>query len=566
MVLRGRFSIDEDTTSIGTDNLLYASDSVKELHESDIVSSNNTDHSNHYFGLTTVCSRASLSRVSTILEAIRDENKLTRKESANNMNLQVPHNEFKPTDDNDDNDDNVAKRNPEKSQLEFQVESDNLERQKAIDLQDDGTFNRLDLEDMPPDGTFWGWTAAFCVLSINCFSWGLNSAYGVFLDYYVESNHFPEANMEEYALIGGLGLGVSFMLMNLPNIFVKVYGMKPVMFAGIVLQFLCLWLASIAVNITQLIIFQGIVFARPCQAIIQSPGGYKWALRFEACLSGFMLCISTLFLRSRRPLKSPTKVSLWKEIKDQVTRFDVYRQRPMLCIAVWKFIYGFAYAILLFSFSSYGTSIGLTRKQGSTVTTVQSVAQCIGRPILGYVSDKMGRTNATIVFTFFIALICLVYWTFITTYSQLMGFGFIAGFTMGINWVNFTPLIADVLGGGPELVAGVAFVTVTGGIPFIPAEIIALKLKKTGSVDKPFLWCQVFVALCCIVSACVLLPFREWKISRMFTGRRRILQTKLDNGKEPLTEIELKRLDRYNRLLEPSWGNYVIRMLYPIKA
>ncbi|GME96584.1 unnamed protein product [Ambrosiozyma monospora] len=256
---------------------------------------------------------------------------------------------------------------------------------------------------MPPDGTFWGWTAAFCVLCINCFSWGMNSAYGVFLDYYVESNHFPGANMEEYALIGGLALGVSFMLLNLPNIFVKVYGLKPVMFSGIALQFLCLWLASIAVTITQLIIFQGfliaiayafvagpsfiviptwflkkrsvasgigvagaglagIVFARPCQAIIQSPGGYKWALRFEACLSGFMLSIATLLLRSRRPLKSTTKVSLWKEIKDQLTRFDVYRQRPMLCIAVWNFIYGIAYAILLFSFSSYGTSIGLTRQ------------------------------------------------------------------------------------------------------------------------------------------------------------------------------------------------------------
>ncbi|GME82058.1 unnamed protein product [Ambrosiozyma monospora] len=138
---------------------------------------------------------------------------------------------------------------------------------------------------------------------------------------------------------------------------------------------------------------------------------------------------------------------------------------------------------------------------------------------------------------------------------------------MGINWVNFTPLIADVLGGGPELVAGVAFVTVTGGVPLIPAEIMALKLKRTGDgVDKPFLWCQVFVALCCVVGGGALLPFREWKIGRMFTGRRRILQTKLDKGEEPLTEIELKRLERYNRLLKPSLGNYVIRMLYPIKA
>ncbi|GMG39548.1 unnamed protein product [Ambrosiozyma monospora] len=267
MVINGSGNIAEDTTSIESDNL-YASESVKELHESNIDSNNNRHQNNfnHHLPLTTGCSRNSLSRVSTILEAIRDENELTRRESANNLEP-VPYNELTSTGDNFDmkkhptNNGNEEKLNPKQSQTESQTGSDDLERQKTIDLQDDGTFNRHDLEDMPPDGTFWGWTAAFCVLCINCFSWGMNSAYGVFLDYYVESNHFPGANMEEYALIGGLALGVSFILLNLPNIFVKVYGLKPVMFSGIALQFLCLWLASIAVTITQLIIFQGFLIA-----------------------------------------------------------------------------------------------------------------------------------------------------------------------------------------------------------------------------------------------------------------------------------------------------------------
>lgn len=122
----------------------------------------------------------------------------------------------------------------------------------------------------------------------------------------------------------------------------------------------------------------------------------------------------------------------------------------MICIILWNMVYGVAYTILLFSLSSYASSIGLSYKQGSNITTVQSVSQCIGRPLLGICSDAIGRANTTIIFTFFLGIICFVYWIFIETYSELIGFAFVAGFIMGVNWVNFGPMTADIVGGGDD--------------------------------------------------------------------------------------------------------------------
>lgn len=83
--------------------------------------------------------------------------------------------------------------------------------QKEETVVDSGRYNRYDIENKPPDGGFWAWTSAFCVLAINTFSWGLNACFGVYLNYYISTDYFHNGKMEQYVMIGGMNLGLSFL-------------------------------------------------------------------------------------------------------------------------------------------------------------------------------------------------------------------------------------------------------------------------------------------------------------------------------------------------------------------
>ncbi len=202
-----------------------------------------------------------LSRTSSIIDAIRDDNDITRKETRNTI---------EPTPFFNNDDDEIHSQGVTVAHDEEQKETEIAaigtldsysDTQTSPRGDDDGEFNIQDLIDRPPDGTFWGWTAAVCVCMINCFSWGANSAFGVYLNFYMKSNTFPGVTVEEFSLIGGLALGLSFMLVNFSVVLVKRFDVRIIMFVGLIIEFASYWLASIAKTITQLIIFQGFLMA-----------------------------------------------------------------------------------------------------------------------------------------------------------------------------------------------------------------------------------------------------------------------------------------------------------------
>lgn len=457
-------------------------------------------------------------------------------------------------------------------------------------------------QDVPPDGTFWGWTTCICIMLINMCSWGTNTAYGVFLDYYVSTNHFPGANMQEYALIGGLCIGLSFMLISIANTLIRRFNYKLVMLFGASLVLISFCTASVAKTITQLIMLQGflmsigfaltagptfvmipswflkkrsvaqgigaagvglagVVFSKPVQVMIEKDGNCQWALRMLGIVCGCVLFICIALVRTRRPLQIKSD-SLIKTIWHNFTRWDILFNPPMFFVILWNMIYSLSFAILLFSFSSYSTSIGLSRSQGSMVTLVESIAQTVGRPILGIMSDQWGRANVSITVSAFLGIICLVWWIFIKTYPDLIIFGLAAGFLMGINWVNFSPLSADVVGGGDDLLAAISMLTLFGGMPQVVAEIIGLQLKRP-KLSQPFLYCQILVGAACIVSALTLLPFREWKVYHLLSARQKSI---LEKDSDKLTDEDRERLTRYTTLLQDNWKGKMIRMIYPMKV
>lgn len=489
----------------------------------------------------------------------------------------------------------------ENTKSDIDDDDDDVETQRSAVVQDTGEYNIFDVQNEPPDKGFWAWTAAFCVLFINTFSWGPNAAFGVYLNYYTTTDFFPGASVEQYVMIGGLGLGASFMACTITNALCRRFYFKYVMSAGTALIFLSYWLASISKTVIQLIMFQGfmmsfgfaaaagscfvilptwflkrrsiaqgiaaaggglggIIFSRPIDAIIKryiddpryadNPHealrlGIAWALRMEALVCGFSLVVCICLLRTYRPLinEESKKKPFLPELYSYLLRFDLLKQPPLICIISWNMVYGLTYTILLFSLSSYASSIGLSYRQGSNVTNVQSVAQAIGRPLTGMCSDKIGRVNTTIIFTLIITILIFFFWIFITTYSQLLAFAFLAGFILGVNWVNFGPMTADIVGAGPDLTDAISILMFTGGIPQLIAELVGLKLRRP-ELSKPFLYCQILCGVAGLVSALLLFPLREWKVKRILLARRNHLLSLVADSTEKDDATITKTNDR----------------------
>lgn len=557
-----------------------------------------------------------ITRTSTVISQIKDDSKFAKTQVANDM-------PYDPTIADNENHSSVGHGPGNNKDIENNLPSSTI----PAGVKDTGEYNIYDIENRPPDGGTWAWIATGCVLCINTFSWGLNACFGVFLNYYTTTNFFPGATTEQYVMIGGLGLGLSFMSCVVTNGLCRKYNYKYMMYAGTALTFLAYWLASIAKTVVQLIMFQGflmgigwalvagatfmilptwflkkrsiaqgiataggglggIIFSRPIDTMIkrymdepkyadnQHEGlrqGIAWALRMEAFVCGFMLLISVFLVRTYRPLKNNIDRPVLKEIFAFFGRTDLMKQVPILCLVFWNMVYGLSYTILLFSLSSYASSIGLSYLQGSNVTTVQSVAQSVGRPMLGFISDKIGRVNTTCISIFLIGIFTFCFWIFTNTYSQLLGFAFVIGLLLGVNWVNFGPMTADVVGGGADLNHAISIEMFTGGFPLLIAELVGLKLRKP-EMSRPFLYCQILVGVSSFVSVVCLLPLREWKVSRILKARVKLLKEEQDDSIDDDSKIkneeyvssnqhEVKRLEK---MLQPGLHHYLIRMFYPI--
>ncbi|CAN9167638.1 unnamed protein product [Alternaria alternata] len=65
--------------------------------------------------------------------------------------------------------------------------------------------------DVPPNGGY-GWVCVAAVATINGHTWGLNSAYAVFLAHYLSTSAFPGATPLQYAFIGGLSISQALIV------------------------------------------------------------------------------------------------------------------------------------------------------------------------------------------------------------------------------------------------------------------------------------------------------------------------------------------------------------------
>lgn len=111
----------------------------------------------------------------------------------------------------------------------------------------------------PPNGGY-GWVCVACCFCINAHTWGINSAYGVFLQFYLDNGYYPGASAVEFAFVGGLSISMSLLVSPIATITTRLYGTKVTLLIGVFFETLALIGASFAHQTWQLFLSQGICF------------------------------------------------------------------------------------------------------------------------------------------------------------------------------------------------------------------------------------------------------------------------------------------------------------------
>ncbi|KAK3955837.1 major facilitator superfamily domain-containing protein [Pseudoneurospora amorphoporcata] len=400
------------------------------------------------------------------------------------------------------------------------------------------------VKDVPPDGGY-GWVVTLAVFLINVNTWGINSAWGIFMEQYIRENTFPEASQFEYALIGGLSVSLALILGPIISAIQRNMGTRCTMIMGSLLTFGGLFSASAASRVWHLFMSVGLCMGFgfgllyiPAMGLLPpwfsrhrslalglatagAGGGIAWNL-----ITGKLLEVSGLkwtwrilglvsvafniicaFLCRERPITSQSTGSS----KRRSFNIRDFGRTQVLLILLWGFITEFGYISLWYSLPSYATSIGLTPGQGSVVNAMLSLGVGVGRPILGALSDRFGRINLALLCCSSCAILCLTLWILARSYAGLIIFALAAGAGGGCFWATVNPILAETvsLAESSAIFGTICFALV---IPTTFGEAIALQLVKGGDGVNKFMPGQIFVGCTFLGGTALLMLLRSWQI------------------------------------------------------
>ena len=423
----------------------------------------------------------------------------------------------------------------------------------------------------PPNGGY-GWVCTACVSIINGHTWGLNSSYGVFLAHYLANDTFTGATPLEYAFVGSLSISCALLISPLATICTRELGTKPTMLAGVVMEALSLICASFASKIWHLFLTQGVLFGlgmgflfTPSVGIVPqwfttkrslangisacgsglggllysfAAGamirnlGLDWAFRILGILAFVVNATCTLLIKDRNKIIGSSQLA-----------FDttLLKRPEFLLLLAFGWFSMLGYVVLIFSLANYTNEIGLGSSQAALISAFFNLGQGVGRPCVGYFSDRTGRINISALLTFTCGVFSLVIWINAKVYGVLIFFAIICGTVAGTFWATIGPVTAEVVG-LKHVPSGLSITWITIALPCLFSEPIALQIVQgTGS----YLGTQLFTGLMYIAAAGCLVLVRGWKIGEVKEVGRILGQTpdKIDRVKVE-NDTELSQTSR----------------------
>lgn len=343
-----------------------------------------------------------------------------------------------------------------------------------------------------------------------------------------------------YAFIGGCNFAAALITAPAVNALLRLFGTRPVMFAGCLIWAIGWITASFATTLWQLVLSQGVCIGiglgmiwQPSTGVISqwfqkrrsmaqgftSAGSgvigliysvsttrmienvsLAWALRITGSTSFVCLVIATALIRDRNKVVRPT-----------IHPFDVQilKRYQVWMVLGWSVFSLLGYMVLLYSLANYGATIGLNQAQSGIIITMVNLGTAIGRMFIGVLSDRWGRVTVSGLCSAVTAVSCFVWWINARDYGSLLAYALVNGMWFGVYWACIAPVSAEVvdLKDLPSLLSLVWLIDV---LPTLFSEAVGLELRREGS-GRPYLWPQIYSGLCYLIAAGFLLELRRVK-------------------------------------------------------
>ncbi|CAB4252313.1 similar to Saccharomyces cerevisiae YNL125C ESBP6 Protein with similarity to monocarboxylate permeases [Maudiozyma barnettii] len=471
--------------------------------------------------------------------------------------------------------------------------------------------------ELPPDKGY-AWVVVFSVFLIMFNTWGCNSAFGVFLSFFLSNNRFPGATRYDYALIAGLTVFLGQGLCPFVVIIMRIVGLKTTMYFGTCVMVTAFVLASYATKLWHLYVTQGfmigcsislifspattllpgwflkkravsmglsllgtgaggVTFGLASNKMIQDFGNTKMCYRMLAITCSIATAIAISLVKERSPIK-PVGIKSFTKMKREFNKmfsWKVISQPFVPLIAIWFTLALFGYNLMIFTLSSYAVARGMSQHQGSSLTAILNGAQCVGRPVMGLLGDRFGRANVTITLTCVLCIFMFGFWIPAHTYVQLIFFAIMVGSCVGVANVMNTVLIADMVK-PDEFLPAWAFVNYSGAPALLVTEVVAQALTDSKNKSNPYLHTQIFAGCCFSAALFMIFILREYAVRLKLTKRQEDTARKLHEKEEESSgdlqtvsehwDVLEKRETKYEVLLGSGVKKYFMRMAYPMKV
>ncbi|CCK72002.1 MCT family MFS transporter KNAG_0I02165 [Huiozyma naganishii CBS 8797] len=488
----------------------------------------------------------------------------------------------------------------------------------AYDLDDTTTLNKVftnkstgELE-LPLDKGY-GWVVVLSVFLAMFITWGCNSAFGVFLSFFLSHGTFDGATKYDYAIIAGLPVALCQGLSSLSMMMMRVIGVKLTMLIGTVIMLAGYLWASFATHLWELYLTQGVMigismalvsmppaaclpgwflkkravsmglsllgtgiggvtFGLAANKMISDYGDTRWCYRMLAITCTGVSLIAIVLVRERIPIK-PTGLRSIKNMRKAASNYvdvKIMKLPTVLLICAWFNLGIFAYSLMIYTLASYAVARGMSQHQGSILTALLNVGQTVGRPAIGLIGDRYGRYNVIVVHTFLLTVYTFAFWIPATTFVQLIFFALMCGFSVGVSNVMNSVVISDIM--PPEQVLPTwGFVIFTGTGPLLVVELIAQALTQPGK-SNPYIHTQIFSGFCFFTSFVLSLVLKERSVRVRTKAKLQKVMDQIDVSSSITKEFDKvserqKNLEsrkvKYEKILQDGIQPYFKRAVFP---
>ncbi|CAO3650395.1 unnamed protein product [Mucor hiemalis] len=249
--------------------------------------------------------------------------------------------------------------------------------------------------------------------------------------------------------------------------------------------------------------FGGLAISPMVSSLVQKYG-LPWTYRIVGLFSFGVFMIASCLIRSRlppgydkRPISSPIKSAMLKN-----TNFMI--------LVVGFVISLTANMIPFYYMPKYGASHGMSASQTANIVGVGCAMNAVGRLLLGFFADRLGRLNMYVLACTIAGLSCMVFWPFATTYESYMGFGVVIGFTGGIYYTLASPVVLAVVG-SEHVGSGLSILFLASAISSVGPPI-ASAIEGRAALEHSYLGVQLFSGFLYITGSMICLCLK-WKMT-----------------------------------------------------